>query len=721
MITRVLPRRFLCVLQGGGLLLVLLGIWWQDGVTGESVSTAGEGNSTGNQLSGAWRSGVVAELVPERAPAVRVPFDDLTENAPLNLNGPLTLTVEQPRSASWSSRSRRAPVPSQASQENGISPPMALFNVTRSSGATDRGDSSNRWPRGIIAVLAAAGWFLYRAFAPGRSNDRGHPPTPARGANSQGEVGTGEESKRFPSGAARQLSMGSCETMKEGPGESCRSPSSGAEERLREENRFLSSILDHIGDGVIAVATDGHFRLFNPRARALFGIGLDQACPDVWTEGWWLNYGVELWDPARGTTLPAAESPLARAARGESMDRQEIVLRRRDDSQETWLSITARPLEDAQGVAYGSVMAVRDISPRKEIEYRLRNSEALYHSMVENLPMQVLRKDLEGRFTFVNSPMAQLMQRPVEEIVGRTDFDFYPVHLAEKYQRDDRRVVESGEVLRDIEEHRTADGRTLTVEFLKTPVRNADGQLIGTQTIFMDVTARTEAERKLVESERLAAIGQMVAGVAHESRNALQQIQACCGLLEWKLHGNEDTRELLDDLQEAQDRLHRLFEDLRVYTGPVHLERRAADLGALLGDAWSALSHQRATRKLSYRQSILVDDLRCHVDPVQIKQALRNVLESSLAACADPIVLEVSCNETLLEGQRAFRLAITDNGPCLNDSQREMLFKPFHTRLRGSGLSLAVAKRIVEAHGGRISADPQGKGGIEIVLPRGTS
>ena len=135
----------------------------------------------------------------------------------------------------------------------------------------------------------------------------------------------------------------------------------------------------------------------------------------------------------------------------------------------------------------------REVAERTRAESVLKDSEALYSSLVENLPVQVLRKDLEGRFTFANKSFCELLGRPLEEIVGKTDFDFYPPELAEKYRQDDRRVAESGELFETVEENRS-DGETRYVEVMKSPVRDAAGATVGVQVVFWDVTERKKAQ-----------------------------------------------------------------------------------------------------------------------------------------------------------------------------------------------------------------------------------
>ncbi|MFO0844247.1 MAG: PAS domain-containing protein [Gemmataceae bacterium] len=140
---------------------------------------------------------------------------------------------------------------------------------------------------------------------------------------------------------------------------------------------------------------------------------------------------------------------------------------------------------------------------RRKAEEALRESEALYHSLVECLPCSVFRKDLEGRLTFANRHCCEFLGRPLEQLLGKTDFDINPRDLAEKYRRDDQRVIETGGVLEEIDEHQTLSlegkGKRYTQVF-KTAVRDATGNVTGIQGIGWDVTARELAEEELRKS-----------------------------------------------------------------------------------------------------------------------------------------------------------------------------------------------------------------------------
>ncbi|MHB8522086.1 MAG: PAS domain-containing hybrid sensor histidine kinase/response regulator [Limisphaerales bacterium] len=133
----------------------------------------------------------------------------------------------------------------------------------------------------------------------------------------------------------------------------------------------------------------------------------------------------------------------------------------------------------------------------------LQASESLYRSLVDASPQSVFRKDREGRFTFGNRTWCGTLGKPPGEFLGKTDFDFYPKDLAEKYRADDRRVMETGQPLDTVEAHTAPSGAQMYVHVVKTPLCDAQGQVIGVQGIFWDETERWRAEQELRETATL--------------------------------------------------------------------------------------------------------------------------------------------------------------------------------------------------------------------------
>jgi PAS domain S-box-containing protein len=138
---------------------------------------------------------------------------------------------------------------------------------------------------------------------------------------------------------------------------------------------------------------------------------------------------------------------------------------------------------------------------RQSTEAALLDAEAMYRSFAEGLPINLICKDLDSRFRFANGLFCRELGKPLSEIVGKTDFDFFSNELAQKYQADDRQVVATRQVMQKVEEHRLPNGARHYVEVIKAPVYNAAGAVAGIQIAFWDVTSRKRAEQELLESE----------------------------------------------------------------------------------------------------------------------------------------------------------------------------------------------------------------------------
>jgi C4-dicarboxylate-specific signal transduction histidine kinase len=228
-----------------------------------------------------------------------------------------------------------------------------------------------------------------------------------------------------------------------------------------------------------------------------------------------------------------------------------------------------------------------------------------------------------------------------------------------------------------------------------------------------------EQQQKLLQSERLAAIGEMVAGLAHESRNALQRSQACLTMLAYAMEDRPRSLELVQRLQRAQDDLRHLHERVREYAAPIQLAKHPVRLDQVLAQAWDHLGPIRAGRMATLKRSNSRPEPLCHADGMALEQVFRNVLENSLAACQDPVEITYSWRGVPAGEREGIEIAIQDNGPGFNREQMARVFEPFFTtKTRGTGLGLAISKRLIEGHGGSIRAvNHPGGGEIRIIIP----
>lgn len=175
------------------------------------------------------------------------------------------------------------------------------------------------------------------------------------------------------------------------------------------------------------------------------------------------------------------------------------------------------------------------VAEKQQTEAALREQEAAYKSLVEGLPLNVFRKDLRGRFVDANKLFCETLGKPLEAILGKTDFDFFPAQQAGKYRRDDEHVLSTGQSLEDVEEYiHPEDNKRLYVQTLKAPVKDAQGKTVGVQGMFWDVTARKEAEnaaqqsdarfRRLVQSPLFGVLVAELDGRILEANDALLEM-----------------------------------------------------------------------------------------------------------------------------------------------------------------------------------------------------
>jgi signal transduction histidine kinase len=237
-----------------------------------------------------------------------------------------------------------------------------------------------------------------------------------------------------------------------------------------------------------------------------------------------------------------------------------------------------------------------------------------------------------------------------------------------------------------------------------------------------DLTPLKEAQHRALQAERLAAIGQMVTGLGHESRNALQRSQAALERLSRRLREHPEALDLVGMVQKAQDHLLYLYEEVRDYAAPVRLQKHPCILADVLRESWDHLAINRRGRDAELKQIGAIHASDCYVDPVAMQQVFRNVLENSLAACADPVRLSADWEPMDCDGQPWLTIRIRDNGPGFSPEARSRLFEPFFTtKTRGTGLGMPIVKRIVEAHAGMIALGRTNEPGAELVLslPKG--
>jgi PAS domain S-box-containing protein len=365
-----------------------------------------------------------------------------------------------------------------------------------------------------------------------------------------------------------------------------------------------------------------------------------------------------------------------------------------------------------------------EASTRRSRRYQeaSRRERDFAEGLIATAEALVLVLDRSGRIVRVNPFLERATGFRPDEVAGKDWFaTFVPSRDQERAREAFLRVLAGSEGSQMAYPIVSRDGREREFKWAQRALEGTDGAacVLG---IGIDITKLKAAQQRALQAERLAAIGEMMAGLAHESRNALHRAQVCLEMLALEVEDRPAALNLIDRLQKAQDDLYHLFEDVRSYAAPIRLDLRACDLADVWRETWANLEPHRRGRDAALREQTDGLDLQCVADPFRLEQVFRNILDNALAACPDPVMIEVRCAGAELDGRPAVRVTVRDHGPGLSPEQRQRLFEPFFTtKPRGTGLGMPIARRIVEAHGGTIALGEGGGPGAEIVLtlPRG--
>lgn len=358
----------------------------------------------------------------------------------------------------------------------------------------------------------------------------------------------------------------------------------------------------------------------------------------------------------------------------------------------------------------------------------LRDSEALYHSLVENIPVCMLRKDLDGRFVFANSKYSEFTNRSIDDIIGKTDFDFYPKDVAEKFRLDDDKVVKSSEQVRELEVNEI-DGQTRWVEVIKTPLLDSKANVVGTQAIFWDVTERQLAVQALKEAKEAAEEANQtksgfLANMSHEIRTPLNAIIGMTDLvLDSEL--GQSQREYLTIVTESAESLLEIINEVldfsKIEAGKLELESIDFDLNDEVGSVMKTMG-QRAHAKgleLIWHVHSNCPEWVCG-DPVRIRQMLVNLVGNAVKFTAEgEVLLEIQANE-ICDSTVTLQFSVRDTGVGIPPDKIDTVFSAFEqvdmstTReFGGTGLGLAITSRIAEALNGRVWVESEvGTGSI---------
>ncbi|MGD9850734.1 MAG: ATP-binding protein [Nitrospirales bacterium] len=351
----------------------------------------------------------------------------------------------------------------------------------------------------------------------------------------------------------------------------------------------------------------------------------------------------------------------------------------------------------------------------------LSTSEAKYRGIVDYAPIGIFASE-KNLLTFSN--------RQNWLIAGRApDDNLDPEQMWEAIHPEDRAAVrsafqqawETGDPFERVFRFLHEDGTVRKVLSRAVPLTNEEGQGMGYQGFNVDITALEQMRAQLNRAERLATLGQVAAGIAHEIRNPLVGIGSTTTLLLEDFESGDSRREDLQIILKETRRLDRIVNQIVDYARPRDLLPLTFLLPDLLQESLQVLSDLVKQKNIQVDFSLPDQLSSIRADRDQIKQVILNVLHNALEAVGQEGRLHLSIAEETHEQALGLRLKVKDNGRGVSPSALPRIFEPFFTtgKIRGTGLGLAICRNIIESHGGEIHAESQEGLGttISIWLP----
>jgi PAS domain S-box-containing protein len=384
---------------------------------------------------------------------------------------------------------------------------------------------------------------------------------------------------------------------------------------------------------------------------------------------------------------------------------------------DTWALTTKMPLRDQEGNIIGSFGITRDITELRHLQQNLEQERSLLRTLIDSLPDYVYLKDRDSRFILTNKAQAQLVgASDPGELIGRTDYDFVPKELADRYRADDLKIMQSGIGVVNIEEpSKAAGGGLRKVLTTKVPISDAAGAVTGLVGISRDVTEFTRLQEQLQQAQKMEAIGQLTGGIAHDFNNVLQAITGYCEVLTLRLPDEENLK-YVAEITKAAHRAAALTAQLLAFSRKQILRPQIVNTKDLIRSMHMMLERVIG-EDIELRTLIDPNTGNFLADPGQMEQILLNLAVN--ARDAMPLGGKLTIETESRTFDEAYvhdhpgakvgeyvRIAVSDTGVGMDQETLLHLYEPFFTTKeigKGTGLGLATVYGIVKQSEGYIN------------------
>ncbi len=357
----------------------------------------------------------------------------------------------------------------------------------------------------------------------------------------------------------------------------------------------------------------------------------------------------------------------------------------------------------------GLAVFTKNITERKRMEEALRESEERYKS-ISDVTVEGLIVHDKGVLVDGNSALAKMFGYELEELIGKNLID--QVATPGSWEIIRRNIAAGITTPYEIEVRRK-DGTVFPVEVEGRDVYYR-GKPLRVSAV-RDITERKRMEEELREKERLATIGEVAAGLAHEIRNPLFAISSGIQVLQYGSKLDEAQKETFDIIFKETMRVDRLIRQLLGFTIRQELKLTTFQITTLIDEVISLNEDLLRFKGIKIRMTLPGDIPPVYADRDRIIQVLVNILQNAIDVSRRDDTIRIACG---IDGERqCVTIKVQDRGPGIPKYQREMVFVPFFSTKKGSsGVGLAISKKIIQEHGGRIRVEPREKKGTTFVV-----
>jgi PAS domain S-box-containing protein len=468
------------------------------------------------------------------------------------------------------------------------------------------------------------------------------------------------------------------------------------EQALSESERRFRELTDLLPEMVWEIDTEGKLTFLNRAGLDFTGYDEDD-----------LRKGLNLFQ----LTAPESRALLTERARrimnGERSVRSESAFVRKDGSRFPATIHASRVVKDGRPVGLRGVVV--DITERKRIEDSLRESEARFRELADLLPQIVFETDEKGVLTFFNHFGLSSLGYTEEDLRNGFDaFQAFPPEDARRAMESMRRVMDGGQMTPNEYTLLRKDGTSFPIIIYSSAIIR-EGRPVGLRGIIIDMTERKEMEQRLLKAEHLAAIGETASMVAHDLRNPLQGITGAASVLRGEALTVDEKNRMLRVIGSSVEYAQATVRDLLDYSREIYLQLVEVSPRSMSQSALQAVRVPGNVEVLDMSQ----EQPAISVDPDRMKRVFINLIENAIDAMPTGGTITITTKES--DGH--LEITISDTGTGIPEKIMENLWKPMQTtKAKGLGLGLSIVKRIVEAHGGQISAKAKSGEGTTFTI-----